>query len=379
VLAERTHRSAGSDADRHLILLVVDQLAGWRTAVADRLGPELLDQLDRILIDGPKLGVVVAGGLDRPGALPLGVSGAVGDRLVFRLADGADALAAGVSPAAVKGLPAGRAVLARSGLELQVRHVDDLPGEVATLAARTTSGGPGAPAIRTLPRQVHVTDLPRVGPMNRPWSLPIGVGGDCLEPVTLPLHAGDHLLVTGPARSGKSSALALLATQIRRACPSARIVGLAPRRSGLHTGGPLDEVVATPEDLPAPGVAPHSPLIVVVDDAELLEDPGQVLAGLLSGAPDAHVIAAGRSDALRMAYGHWTQLVRRQRRGLVLRPQDDLDTDVLGVVLPRRPFVRSAVGRGYLVADGAQVLVQLATCGPRITDEHETADSVRDD
>jgi hypothetical protein len=80
-----------------------------------------------------------------------------------------------------------------------------------------------------------------------------------------------------------------------------------------------------------------------------------------------------------MAYGHWTQLVRRQRRGLVLRPQDDLDTDVLGVVLPRRPFVPSAVGRGYLVADGAQVLVQLATCGPRITDEHETADSVRDD
>ncbi len=72
------------------------------------------------------------------------------------------------------------------------------------------------------------------------------------------------------------------------------------------------------------------------------------------------VVAAGRVDALRSAYGHWTQVLRRQRRGLLLRPTSDLDGDVLGVTLPRREAVPAAPGRGYLVADGRCALVQLA-------------------
>ena len=100
--------------------------------------------------------------------------------------------------------------------------------------------------------------------------------------------------------------------------------------------------------------------MLLVDDAELVDDPRSVLLGLVSGCSALTVIAAGRVDALRSAYGHWTQVLRRQRRGVLLRPTSDLDGDVLGATLPRREAVPAAPGRGYVVADGRCALVQLA-------------------
>ena len=87
------------------VLLVVDGLAAWRQIVAERLGGEMADRLDRVLVEGPAAGVVVAATVDRPGALPLAVAGAVSERLVFRLGDPADARLLGLRPAAIAGLP----------------------------------------------------------------------------------------------------------------------------------------------------------------------------------------------------------------------------------------------------------------------------------
>jgi S-DNA-T family DNA segregation ATPase FtsK/SpoIIIE len=103
------------------------------------------------------------------------------------------------------------------------------------------------------------------------------------------------------------------------------------------------------------------PQLVLVDDAELVDDSSQAITRLLEAERrDVIVVAAGRIDALRSAYGHWTQIVRRQRRGVVLRPTSDLDGDVLGAALPRRETTPMAPGRGYLVVDGVCRLVQLA-------------------
>ena len=89
---------------------------------------------------------------------------------------------------------------------------------------------------------------------------------------------------------------------------------------------------------------------MLIDDAELVDDPEGVLARLLAG--EANVLAAGRVDALRSAYGHWTQELRRRRRGLLLQPGSDVDGDLFGLSLPRWPLAPAATGRGYLVADG---------------------------
>ena len=72
-------------------------------------------------------------------------------------------------------------------------------------------------------------------------------------------------------------------------------------------------------------------------------------------------MAAGRAEALRSLYGHWTQRVRRCRTGLLLRPHVDLDGDLLGVALPRRSPVELGTARGYLVNAGEVRLVQAAT------------------
>ncbi len=358
------------------VLVVVDGLATWRQVVAERLGSEVADRLDRVLVEGPAVGIVVAATVERPGALPLAVSGAVGERLVFRLGDPADALVLGLRPAAVADLPRGRAVVAGSGLDVQMAEVGDPSDAVARVVA-SWPAHPGlgvAPPVDRLPERVAVQHLPEPslasvtssGEARSIWSLPIGLDGRTLDVCRMELHPGEHVLVAGPARSGRSSALVLLAHQVRAADPSARIVTLTPRRSplrDLHCA----EQVAGPDELaamlstPCPrGTDAQLRTVLVVDDAELVDDSDSILLRLVGGRSEVTVVAAGRIDVLRSAYGHWTQALRRQRCGLLLRPTSDLDGDVLGATLPRREAVAATPGRGYLVADGRCVLVQLA-------------------
>ena len=113
------------------VLLVVDGLAAWRQVVAERLGGDVADRLDRVLVEGPAAGIAVAATVERPGALPLAISGAVSERLVFRLGDPADALVLGLRPTAVADLPSGRAVVTGCGLDVQMAEVVDLPGAIA--------------------------------------------------------------------------------------------------------------------------------------------------------------------------------------------------------------------------------------------------------
>jgi S-DNA-T family DNA segregation ATPase FtsK/SpoIIIE len=90
------------------------------------------------------------------------------------------------------------------------------------------------------------------------------------------------------------------------------------------------------------------------------DDPTQGLSQLLAlRRPDVHVVAAGRADALRTNYGHWTVEIRRSRQGLALRPED-MDTDLWNVALPRHRPAHLETGRGYLIAEGRPELLQAA-------------------
>ena len=52
--------------------------------------------------------------------------------------------------------------------------------------------------------------------------------------------------------------------------------------------------------------------------------------------------------------------LRRSKLGVLLRPDIDLDGDILGVTLPRRAPVAMVPGRGYVAAGGEADLVQVA-------------------
>jgi S-DNA-T family DNA segregation ATPase FtsK/SpoIIIE len=381
-LATRLDRPSAEAGPR--VLLVVDGLAAWRQAVAERLGPELADRLDRVLVEGPARGVVAAATIDRPTALPLAVAGAAGTRLVFRLADPADAVSVGLRPGTVADLPRGRAVLADRGLEVQLAAPAD-PGEAVARLARAwpKDSSTLAPPLHTLPCRIAVGDLPPAtlasttpvpsipsGEVPTMWSLPIGLDGRTLDVHTVGLHPGEHLLVAGPPRSGRSTALAVIATQVLAADPRARVVAVTPRRSPLRSVAGIEHLSCVHDVADLPSMGPDATtnnerMLLVVDDAELIDDTSLMLQRVVSGAcGEVSIVAAGRIDALRSAYGHWTQPLRRLRRGVLLRPGTDVDGDVLGVVLPRREVVPAATGRGYVVVDASCALVQLARYDP---------------
>jgi S-DNA-T family DNA segregation ATPase FtsK/SpoIIIE len=71
------------------------------------------------------------------------------------------------------------------------------------------------------------------------------------------------------------------------------------------------------------------------------------------------VIAAGRPDGLRPQFAHWTSVVRRSRIGVLLMACRDVDGDLLGELLPRRPPLRARPGLAWLLDPTGRRAVQL--------------------
>jgi S-DNA-T family DNA segregation ATPase FtsK/SpoIIIE len=139
--------------------------------------------------------------------------------------------------------------------------------------------------------------------------------------------------------------------------PDVEVLALSGRHSALeHASGLLLETVG---ELVEAVRKSSGPTLVLVDDAERIADPA--LDGLFDDhRDDLHVIAAGRADALRSLYQHWTRQVRRCRLGISLQPEPELDGDLWQTRFPRHgPAIRQP-GRGYLVSAGRVELVQVA-------------------
>jgi S-DNA-T family DNA segregation ATPase FtsK/SpoIIIE len=244
---------------------------------------------------------------------------------------------------------------------------------VAALAGAARGGaGPAPDPIELLPERIHLAEVGRATASRltrRPWRLAVGRREADLADAVLTVHAGEHVLVAGPARSGRSSALATIGAAARAADRRAAVVAVAGRRSAL-VGGPGIEV-HPPEQLGAALdalAASAGPAVLLVDDADEVDDPGGRLEALVTGrhgpSDDVVVIAAARVDALGGLYAHWTRAVRRHRSGLLLRPRGPVDGDLLGATLPLRSPVAMVPGRGYLVEGGTAELVQVALPPP---------------
>jgi DNA segregation ATPase FtsK/SpoIIIE, S-DNA-T family len=333
------------------IVLLLDGWSGFTAAHDDLAGMALRDDLVRVMADGPALGLSVVATAEHGAAIPMAVSNLVPEKLVFRLADRQDASSFGL-PSTVRSEPPGRCRHVPSGLEVQIAPptAEDVAG---------ISGVRTAPPVAVLP---SVVKLREVVDESDDWSIAIGTNDRDLGPALLPLAEGDHLLVTGSPRSGRSTTLATIAAAIQHQRPDVTVTAIALRRSPLREASEVDRLVTNAADVgPAvEAVATSSgPQVVLVDDAESVDDAGGAIQRLLDAhLPDVHIVAAGRADAVRSAYGHWTRDVRRSRLGLFLLPDPD-DGDLLSVTLPRKPLPRVA-GRGYLVAAGAAELVQVA-------------------
>ena len=117
-------------------------------------------------------------------------------------------------------------------------------------------------------------------------------------------------------------------------------------------------------------MAGDRPTLVLVDDAEAIDDEELALERLLAAhRPNLLVAVAGRAESLRTSFGHWTAAVRRSKLGILLHPDTELDGDLLGVSLPRRTAVAMSAGRGFLINGGSVEIVQVAQpTSPRVPD-----------
>ncbi len=348
------------------ILVLLDGVAGFR-ATWDETDPAgLFEDLVRVFADGPEVGVHLAVSSDRPGAMPNALSGLARQRLIFRLGDRLDYGIYGLSARDVPDLTPGGAILAETSTEVRIGlPTPDIDTAVGRLVASTAPGlTRPPPPVRELPRDVDPLGLAcAVDLGEHQWFVPIGVGDATLGPVGLTLYDGEHALVAGPPRSGRTTTLQTIASVIRAAKPDMMIVAIAGARSALASTAAIDCCLAPDGDETWAQAfeSASGPLLILVDDAELVDDSaGDLQAMLDQRRPGLHVVGAGRTEALRGLYGHWTRTIRASRNGLLLQPDPDLDGDLFGARLPRRPPVTMAPGRGYLITGQDMDVVQIA-------------------
>ncbi|QJY47937.1 FtsK/SpoIIIE domain-containing protein [Pseudonocardia broussonetiae] len=295
--------------------------------------------------------------------------GRVEHRLCLRLNTPSDGVLLGLDirnqPA---GLPAGRALWAADGSEVQVPLLAaDVagPAQAAALAAfgaelharwSVPDGQAGPLRLDPLPEGIGFDDAVRLGPVPA-RSILLGVRGDRLAPLWCDLDGlTGHLVVAGPPRSGRSTALAALTASAQLSGARAGLVSSRPgpvHRAAAERGvvllGPLDLVAGADSGFD----------LLAVDDLESLTLDDAVVARLCG--PDQPRLAVVLGPE---AGGFTTKgLLRavRSRLGpiVLLSPPAVTGPGYLDVKLARTDLFIGPPGRAHLVVDGQPVLGQV--------------------
>ena len=361
-----------SEPDRPLMAVLVDNIAGV-LAVIDEIAPGARDDFARLVADGPALGVCFFIAGDRPGAFPIALSASLATKIIFRLADPSDVVQFGIDRRSGPPPIVGRALVLPEKLAMQMGIT--CPDDIAAIAAPCDAGGSGGlrrppRKIRSLPERVGVNEITLATTIDCShgggWFLPIGLGDENLDAVGFRLRAGEHALITAPAHGGKSTALRTIAEIAAYAGVS--VSAVAVRSSPiLHNCGFLsatcdrvDSLKTFLETLRAHAI--ETPQMLLIDDAESIDDPDGLLATLSTERiENLRIVVAARGDTLRSKFGHWTSEIRRSRVGLILRPVLEIDGDLWFTTLPRKGPLRFRDGLGYLITSGTPQLVQVAS------------------
>jgi S-DNA-T family DNA segregation ATPase FtsK/SpoIIIE len=358
---ERIHRllcrlvveiDARIDADESTrpVALLVDGLLAVRSSLAGFERADTLEMLDRVLADGAAVGVTAVATVDA--GSPLAATLTAAERWVFHVDDPSLLAALGMRAAAVPTGRPGRLRVVSTGLEAQVVAPPTDPAEWVRGLPRRDGRSPTCRSIRVLPPLVDPLTLPPSECVTegegRRMELQLGLGGDDLAPAAIDVPGGDHVLIAGGPRTGRSTALRRVVAAWQQAAPTGVVISV---RGGQRIDASLDpDALAVDRDL-----------LVAVDDAERVDVDGGHLARLVAGRrPTVMVVAAVRLDAVRAAYGHWTREVARSRCGLILTAPGEVDGELLGVSLPRRSLIAPRPGLAWLIDRRGHRLVQVA-------------------
>ena len=241
--------------------------------------------------------------------------------------------------------------------EIQIAQCDrDVPPTPVTRRVRSRRA---AIVVRALPETVDRRHLPPAVPD----AIPVGIGGDDASPQFIDLSGpGGGLLVSGPRRTGVSTALVVLAGGAVQA--GIRVVrGCLQPLSAMS--GVLDiDLRAGVAELRALLTEHQGPVLLIADDVDGWSEAGtDLLERFVTVAGPGQYLAAGcRLDrALRAHRGPITE-VAALRTGILLHA-DSADGALLDAAIPRRRG-QAGPGRGHLVLAGRVVPLQVAAVGP---------------
>lgn len=364
LLAERGAAAVGelgADAPPSIVLLV----DGWYGAVEGD-GPAQAALQELLTGAATAAGVTVALAGDER-LLRGRVLNRFGHRLCLRLNNPADATALGLSVRRLPdGLAAGRALWADDGTEVQLPLLAaDVAGAaqnaaLAALAAalRAAHADPAtdrAPLrLDPLPFRIGAAAAAALPAVGR-GPVVLAVAGDRLSRVCTELGADvGHVLVAGPARSGRSTAVAGIAASA--AAAGSRVVLVAPRRGEPHAAAQRAGVrVVAPSELGA--VLDARVDVVAVDDADVATFDDAVVTALTRGP--ALVVAAQLDKFGFGARGLLAAAKKTAGPVVLLSPPNHLDAGNVGVQIERGAGFSGPPGRAYVQLGGQLLLGQV--------------------
>ncbi|SDT48133.1 FtsK/SpoIIIE domain-containing protein [Jiangella sp. DSM 45060] len=381
-------RAAAAPADRLPYLLVLfDRWEGFVQSFESFDSGRLIDQWLQILQEGSGVGIKVVMTADRT-ALVGRVSALVEDKMMLRMNDASDFGNIGMHPKKVpEHMPAGRGFRAEGLRETQVALLtDDVEGtaQVAALqqiAREAKERHADVPRrqlpfrVDQLPSRISYADALELAERPlAPTELPLAVGGDTLTLRSLDaIDHGPGILVLGPRRSGRSTALLTMARSMLER--DWKVLIITPRRSPLRDleGRPGVEAVVDLELDKDEGtrlwesMVPEKggrPTAVVVDDLELMGVDGWMVDLLTKHLPKLRdtgsvIVAAGTTDDLGSSYRGPAAVLKKSRSGVLLSPGATADGDHFGIKLPRSMTGGMPPGRGLFSAAGQWQLVQV--------------------
>lgn len=359
----RRRMSGNSGKGDALTMVLVDNFPTMNEAWEERGDLEAMGRFGAIMRDGPALGIYTMASSASERGIPMRVAGSTEGRLVFRMADPNAYVMFGLKAKDVPNMGLMRAMDIVSGREVQIADHGDLDAAVTAIRERTPLAQTPPPHVRVLEPSISLEQIDFSGAFmnDDEWRMPIGVRAKDLGVSMLTLAAGEHALVSGPPRSGRSAALISIAVSAKLIAPRLKVLAVTPRRSPLATADVVDQVFgkeASGDALLAEATGPAPTLILVDDAGSVPQSLGSALEELLADRVDhRHIVAAGRLDTFR-GMGHWTRPIRDARNAVLLTPAPQ-DGDVCKSQLPMRRPERMPPGRGFIVNQGMPDRAQL--------------------
>ncbi len=354
------------------ILLLLDGMGAFREAYETSASSAWFSVFSQIATDGRQVGVHVIVTGDRAGAIPPSLSSSIQRRLVLRMASGDDYGMLNVPSDIVSASsPPGRGILddletqvavlgGDANVAVQAREIDKLG------AAMVKAGVLAAPPVERLTDAVALDSLPTQVD-DRPT---IGIADDTLAAIGF--EASGPFFVAGPPGSGRTTALAAMASSLARSGNGLERILLSPRRSPLasmslwsRAADNADSVRKLVDKLTAELASPKakqsSMALFIENIADFVDsDIETELESLVKSAIKLENFVVGEAETSTWGGAYaFGRPMKSGRRGLILQP-DEGDEDLLNASFGRIRRGSFPAGRGFLVNGGRSRKLQVA-------------------